>query len=233
MMTRKPVTAMQIMHSMKVRKFGIPNREFPFVATNAEEIRIVNDEMGLLIESVTPMIDMFIRKSRIYPIINQEDVEDIMQETRIHLCVKSLPKYNAIKPNKHTNKPTALCTFVYICIKNCVSSKMKALENRMTKNPAYSFSFLRNGEAVSLDMESKSDWVQYDRIYSLAEEIIKHPTKYFDNPKHAELFGAMMRRKRNHHYAIMQKLKCSEVKALRVYNDIIRRLLECLGENRD
>ena len=114
--------------------------------------------------------------------LNESDLEDIIQECRIHLWRTSLPKYDPYRKPR-----TTVSTFLHRCASNFINQALRT--KARVQGSRRNLVFVQN---EALTQHSVSPDVTCDRnVEAFAKEIRMHPDKYLTK-RQSEVFRKMM-----------------------------------------
>lgn len=171
-----------VVKSLKNQTFGYANRRFPFVPKNPSEQAFVREEINRVILLIDPMLLLFLSKCRLKGEIGNEDGEDIMQEVRLHLAIKSLPKYDRHKLHSKTKKPITLFTFVYQCASNYFKDQSVSLKRTKKRTMMFSTDVRWHDDGDKLhDLCAAPDVSMGRSIETLAPMVANAPWSFLED----------------------------------------------------
>lgn len=146
-------------------------RRFPFRAARPEEEDEVREAIGQAIEGVEGMLWLLARQT-LRRLGGEADIEDEVQQCRLHLFTYSLPRFDASRHSKVT-------TFARSCIANFFArSARNEMRKRYRRRRVYTI------PSDSLDRQPTSSTGSDRPIERLAGQIMAQPEAFL-NPRHA------------------------------------------------
>lgn len=161
------------------RQYGIVGEVHPFVPRpdHPADVDFIRSEMNVVIIGVEDMIYHLVRK-RLPIDLCEDDVDEIVQQTRIAIMDRFLPKYNSTSGAK-------LSTFLFSCINNFLTSAMREHVRASRRRPELAI----DPEHLTNALQAVDD-MQDQHILELAEDMRNNPEKYFTK-KQAAVFRSL------------------------------------------
>ncbi len=100
------------------KTYGLPGRRFPFLAEQEDDWLLLRDAIDEVVCGVDAMMYQAVR--RLCDDLCDNDVDDLVQECRIFLMEKALPRFDSRNPHQ-----CSLSTFLYRCIYNFLIQQLR------------------------------------------------------------------------------------------------------------
>ncbi len=171
----------------KIGSKGATRRRYPFRATGGELPYRMNRKISFILRKVDDMLYDLVRQRQKEVNLSGPDVEDIVQECRIHLWQKSLPHYDA-----HRQPHTTISTFIYRCAYNFINQELRSRCRH--KSSKKRLVLLKHDVVISQTSDrsnTENNNISDRQIEELARKIRKNPEKYL-TPRQVEVFKKVM-----------------------------------------